>query len=96
MSLEELGRWMYNTESYWLDITCVYCGSTTDVLDHVIPKARGGGEGKNLVPACNHCNSQKGNRTPEEWIGVPNESIFQGCPRHRLFAQARFEAREPR
>lgn len=47
---------------------CVYCGSSTDLtIDHVQPRARGGGDSwENLVTACNRCNSNKGNRTPEE------------------------------
>jgi hypothetical protein len=97
MNPSELGRWMYNNELYWLDTTCVYCGGGEAYhLDHVIPKSRGGKEGKNLVPGCHDCNTRKSNRTPEEWIGVPNESIYKGCPRHKLFANARFEAGKPR
>lgn len=47
---------------------CVYCGAASDLtLDHVLPRARGGTDSwENLVTACNRCNSQKGNRTPEE------------------------------
>lgn len=97
MSLDELGRWMYNNVVYWLDTTCVYCGGGEAYhLDHVIPKSRGGKEGRNLVPCCERCNSEKSDRTPKEWIGVPNESIYKGCPRHKLFVEARFAAREAR
>ena len=44
---------------------CAYCGKDLDFetlrLDHVTPKAKGGGNGvKNLLPCCNNCNSKKG------------------------------------
>lgn len=50
---------------------CQYCGkhfSTADLsLDHVKPKAQGGGESwENLVCACIWCNAKKGGRTPEQ------------------------------
>ncbi len=50
---------------------CVYCGSDLDMTrDHVFPKSRGGAHGdENKVWACRSCNSAKGNRTPEEWLG---------------------------
>lgn len=49
--------------------TCQYCGATrTDLtLDHVVPRARGGGHSwENLVSACPTCNRRKGGRTPDE------------------------------
>ncbi len=48
---------------------CVYCGRSDLPLtiDHVLPKARGGGDSwENLVCACTVCNNKKGDRTPEE------------------------------
>ncbi|MDX2303017.1 MAG: HNH endonuclease [Microscillaceae bacterium] len=47
---------------------CQYCGSTKDLtLDHVIPRSKGGrSTWDNLVTACKHCNSKKGDYTPEE------------------------------
>lgn len=50
---------------------CAYCGSTHDLSrDHVVPKSRGGSlDPSNIVIACRNCNSAKGNRTPEEWLG---------------------------
>lgn len=47
---------------------CVYCGSPKHLtLDHLLPRARGGPNSwKNLVTACQPCNSTKGDRTPEE------------------------------
>ncbi|MGF1467067.1 MAG: HNH endonuclease [Sandaracinaceae bacterium] len=50
---------------------CQYCGETLPsrdlTLDHVVPRARGGGTTwENTVTACRPCNGRKGNRTPEE------------------------------
>lgn len=50
---------------------CQYCGrsySTTDLsIDHVVPRAQGGGESwENLVCACIRCNAKKGGRTPDQ------------------------------
>lgn len=48
-------------------VLCVYCGTVLDPLtltaEHVVPKSLGGnklGRG-NLVPACQPCNSKRGN-----------------------------------
>ncbi len=47
---------------------CQYCGAKEDLtLDHVLPKSRGGRTSwDNLITACKHCNSKKGDLTPEE------------------------------
>lgn len=47
---------------------CAYCGSTKNLtLDHVLPRAQGGQTSwNNLITACYSCNSQKGDRTPEQ------------------------------
>lgn len=50
--------------------TCAYCGrdlrnaSPRDVtLDHLLPRSAGGtNEATNLITACLHCNSQRGNK----------------------------------
>jgi 5-methylcytosine-specific restriction endonuclease McrA len=53
------------------DPVCAYCGSTREITqDHKIPTSRGGDKGvRNRVWACRNCNSAKGDRTPEEWLG---------------------------
>lgn len=47
---------------------CAYCQTRDHLtLDHVMPKSRGGQDAwTNLVTACQRCNTQKGDRTPEE------------------------------
>ncbi len=52
--------------------TCQYCGATDVKLhcDHVVPISRGGtNDDDNLVAACETCNCQKHDKTPEEWLG---------------------------
>lgn len=50
------------------DQLCVYCGSRADVLDHVVPRTRGGPDTPfNLVVACAGCNSSKSDKLPSEW-----------------------------
>lgn len=54
---------------------CLYCGRefTRHALtrDHVMPVSRGGRDvWENVVAACFHCNSRKGNRTPQQ-AGMP-------------------------
>lgn len=63
------------TPAEWLAILaeadghCAYCDKEAKLtLDHVIPLSRGGKHTKdNVVPACLHCNSSKGNKTLEQW-----------------------------
>jgi 5-methylcytosine-specific restriction endonuclease McrA len=47
---------------------CVYCNAKEHLtLDHVLPRSRGGRDSwDNLVTACQRCNTEKGDRTPEE------------------------------
>ncbi len=55
---------IYKRDGY----ACVYCGNKDNLtLDHVIPRSRGGrDQWDNLVTACQRCNTEKGDRTPEE------------------------------
>lgn len=51
---------------------CAYCGGTTALLtqDHFIPLSHPACPGtlpKNMVPACQSCNSSKGALMPEDW-----------------------------
>jgi 5-methylcytosine-specific restriction endonuclease McrA len=47
---------------------CQYCGSKRQLtIDHVIPRSKGGKTSwTNLVTACNRCNVNKGDKTPEQ------------------------------
>ena len=51
------------------DHMCQYCGSFKNLtIDHIMPRSRGGDNSwSNLVTACMHCNTHKGDKTPEEW-----------------------------
>jgi 5-methylcytosine-specific restriction endonuclease McrA len=54
---------------------CMYCGGQYDesnlTRDHVVPMSRGGRDRwSNVVTSCRHCNTRKGNRSPEE-SGMP-------------------------
>mgnify|MGYP002261353689 FL=1 len=56
----------------WRDkYKCQYCAKRVSyvdlTMDHVIPKSRGGDKSwRKIVASCKKCNSNKGNRTPEE------------------------------
>jgi 5-methylcytosine-specific restriction endonuclease McrA len=47
---------------------CQYCGSKRHLtIDHIVPKSKGGKTNwTNLVTACNRCNVNKGDKTPEQ------------------------------
>lgn len=50
---------------------CAYCGGTAARLtaDHLIPKSAGGADSvDNIVPACEECNSEKGDRDWREYL----------------------------
>lgn len=58
---------------------CVYCGHKDNLtLDHVLPRSRGGRDSwDNLVTACQRCNTEKGDRTPEEAEMVMRHKPFR-------------------
>jgi 5-methylcytosine-specific restriction endonuclease McrA len=52
---------------------CAYCGQRRTLaeltMDHMIPLSRGGLHHiSNIVPACMHCNCEKGSKTYEEYV----------------------------
>jgi hypothetical protein len=47
---------------------CLYCGTRSESIDHVVPRSRGGcSTTENCVPACLACNGQKGDRDAFAW-----------------------------
>ncbi|WP_030203044.1 HNH endonuclease [Streptomyces sp. NRRL S-87] len=50
---------------------CAYCGRKATTVDHVVPKAQGGGDTwLNTVASCAEDNHRKADRTPEQ-AGMP-------------------------
>jgi hypothetical protein len=61
-------KWLRVVRGIILQRPCAYCGGKASQLDHVIPRALGGGDTmRNLAAACGPCNIEKGGRTPEQW-----------------------------
>lgn len=62
---------------------CFYCGQDLNFenfhIDHLIPKAKGGRDSGNVVPACTDCNFFKSNKSIEEFRAdleeIANKSI---------------------
>lgn len=56
-------------EAYGKRPQCVYCGGGANTADHIVPKAKGGGQLlTNLVPACLTCNGKKRDDAPAEYF----------------------------
>ena len=48
--------------------SCIYCGKTSESIDHVLPRSRGGlSTTENCVPACLSCNGSKTDNDAFEW-----------------------------
>jgi 5-methylcytosine-specific restriction endonuclease McrA len=60
--------------------TCQYCGLEATQVDHVIPRAKGGGHDlDNLVACCAPCNSRKGSRNEAAFLGMDSTPpVFSG------------------
>ncbi len=88
------GKWQWQRFMVWMrdDFRCVYCGQDlirdyqtlhTATVDHLRPKAAGGGHGlENLVTACMCCNTLKGDKVVasieegQEIIAVRREKLM--------------------
>lgn len=60
-------EWHNACEAFGL--TCAYCGSECKLtMEHVVPVTKGGPtSADNIIPACQSCNSSKGNKDLIEW-----------------------------
>ncbi len=65
-------------------VDCVYCGCKADLLDHVVPRSRGGGQLRNLAPACGACNESKGATDLDAWVA--RRGLDASAIRQRLAA----------
>jgi len=48
--------------------SCIYCGQTSESIDHILPRSKGGlSTTENCVPACLACNGDKSNNEAFYW-----------------------------
>jgi 5-methylcytosine-specific restriction endonuclease McrA len=75
---------------------CQYCGSIRHLtIDHVIPKSKGGKTTwSNLITACNRCNVNKGDKTPEQAGLVLRSEPFKPSLSYFLAEYAERQAEE--
>jgi hypothetical protein len=72
--------------------TCVWCGRVFDPLlppttEHVVPRLKGGPSWvENEVAACRRCNSDRGHRSPVDWLEECRRRGWE--PDERRLAQA--------
>lgn len=60
-------RWRQSLHKF-TDQSCIYCGHTSESIDHVLPRSRGGlSVTENCVPACLACNGHKSDADAFEW-----------------------------
>jgi hypothetical protein len=60
-------RWRQSLHKF-TDQSCIYCGCTSESIDHVLPRSRGGlSVTENCVPACLACNGHKSDADAFEW-----------------------------
>lgn len=75
---------------------CQYCGSKRHLtIDHIVPKSKGGKTNwTNLVTACNRCNVNKGDKTPEQAGMVLRSQPFKPSLSYFLAEYAERQAEE--
>ena len=75
---------------------CQYCGSKRHLtIDHIVPRSKGGKTNwTNLVTACNRCNVNKGDKTPEQAGMVLKNAPFKPSLSYFLAAYAERQAEE--
>lgn len=75
---------------------CQYCGSKRHLtIDHIVPRSKGGKTNwTNLVTACNRCNVNKGDKTPEQAGMVLKSEPFKPSLSYFLAEYAERQAEE--
>lgn len=69
--------------------SCVYCGKPANVVDHLIPKSKGGPDKNwNLVPCCKSCNSGKKDKDLADFLNDSFIYDYQGV-NHELVRKNR-------
>lgn len=51
-----------------LNDPCVYCGESSETMEHVVPQSAGGKAANNLVGACLTCNNERGSKPFLLWM----------------------------
>jgi 5-methylcytosine-specific restriction endonuclease McrA len=73
----DYAKWEETLKAF--DYKCLYCRNSYECLDHVVPVTKGGtNHHTNCVPACNRCNTSKGNRDLLYWLThykIPKEGL---------------------
>ena len=60
-------RWRQSLHEFTSN-SCIYCGKTSESIDHVLPRSRGGlSITENCVPACLSCNGSKTDNDAFAW-----------------------------
>ena len=60
-------RWRKSLHEF-TGTSCIYCGKTSESIDHVLPRSRGGlSITENCVPACLSCNGSKTDNDAFAW-----------------------------
>lgn len=77
-------------ELYWtrknIPLVCYVCGNEYAHIDHVVPKARGGGdELANLLPLCVHHNTSKSDTPLDQWLYEKHPHLLEEVLRRVIF-----------
>lgn len=60
-------RWRQSLHTF-TGQSCIYCGKSSESIDHVLPRAKGGlSVTENCVPACLSCNGRKSDSDVFDW-----------------------------
>ena len=74
---------------------CAYCGASVEQgtqlsLDHIVPHAKGGGNGEgNLVTCCSRCNSSRGKRSLPAFARAVARYVNHGIKAEDIIAHVR-------